>query len=311
MGQAAEWLLWTHLTLTAPLHVFLPLRDMGIDGIVRVIGTDVAAAVQVKSRRLLADGKLHLLVRDNELRDPRAWIVAVVLDVEHAQLQDLALCVDVPTFRDLAFARHGSDSGDQASIPFPPDENSKWFPYVVPLAGIGARISEGASTREVRAEQPRLALPPGHSSDVGYRGEVRLMALLSDDSRLNTFKSFPDLEIVEYCVRHVETGGMLGIQVKAISVDSAHRTGTVKVPRSTLCATPATYVVVLAENRDDASPHEQCLLIPTLDLGDLLVEHSDELTFAWDPDSTRKDSAVAPYRCRISELTGRIAALLE
>ncbi len=34
VGQAAEWLVWTQLTVTSPLHVFLPLHDMGIDAIV-------------------------------------------------------------------------------------------------------------------------------------------------------------------------------------------------------------------------------------------------------------------------------------
>src|SRR5436309_7041246 len=80
VGQAAEWLVWTHITLSSPLHVFLPLWDMGIDGVVRLPGTDIAVAVQVKSRTVLSDGKLHLRVHDHELSDPRAVIVAVVVD---------------------------------------------------------------------------------------------------------------------------------------------------------------------------------------------------------------------------------------
>ena len=144
VGQAAEWLLWTELTLTSLLHVFLPLRDMGVDAVVRVPGTDVAVAIQVKSRHVLADGKLHLLVRDSELHDPRATIVAV-----------------------------------------------------------------------------------------------------------------------------------------------------------------------LAERRDDGALHPQCLLIPTLDLGDIVDEHAGMLSFTWDPDSTRHDAAVAPYRCHTDELAHRIAVLLE
>lgn len=90
-----------------------------------------------------------------------------------------------------------------------------------------------------------FASPPAHGFAVGYRGEARLLALLADDDRLNTFKAFPDLELVEYVVRHVSTGGIAGIQVKAISVDAAHPQGTVKVPPGTFIATPCTYFALL------------------------------------------------------------------
>jgi hypothetical protein len=52
-GQIAEFLVWTALLASSPVHVLLPLRDQGIDGIVPIPGTDIAAAIQVKSRHLL------------------------------------------------------------------------------------------------------------------------------------------------------------------------------------------------------------------------------------------------------------------
>lgn len=295
----------------SPLHVFLPLRDMGVDGIVHLPGTDVSVSVQVKSRHVLDDGKLHLLVRDHELRDPRAVIVAVVLDPSSVTLVDAALCVDVATFRRLAFARHGADHGFQASIPFPPPPGTRWHPYVTPLNGLAARVCP-TITSTLEALPPLAPLPSReHASEVGYRGEARLLALLTEDARLNTFKAFPDLEMAEYLVRHVDTGLIAAIQVKAVSVDSAHPRGMIKVPPGTFRPTPLTYFTVLAERRADASQHPLCLLIPSMEIGPLLNAHGGELTVTWDPDSPRHDAGIAPYRCAIHELAGRLAALLE
>ncbi|GAC1343603.1 MAG: hypothetical protein NVSMB29_16470 [Candidatus Dormibacteria bacterium] len=309
-GQAAEWLVWTRLTLSSQLHVFLPLRDMGIDAIVRLPGTDIASALQVKSRSILRDGKLHLLVRDSELTDPHALIIAVVLDAPSQTLHDTALCIDVLSFRRLAFARGGSDHGSQASIPFPPTPASRWYPYAVPLAQLAERICpESLAAPAVPAVPPEQITAPG--AEVGYRAEARLVALLADDPRLNTFKAFPDLEMVEYCVRHVGTAGIAGIQVKAISVDAAHPRGSINVPPHTFVATPASYFLVLAERRADQGLHPHCLLIPSLDMGDLLIEHAGQQSFTWDPDSPRHDAGVAAYRCPTAQLAAGIAALLE
>jgi hypothetical protein len=311
-GQVAELLVWVALMLPSPLHVFMPLRDMGIDGIVRVPGTDIAAAIQVKSRHVLRDGKIHLLVRDDELGDPHAVIIAVVLNAAERALHDTAICVDVPTFIDLGFRRAGRDHGYQASIPFPPDSSSRWHPFTVPIDDLAQRVVPSlAEAAGFVPSPPPSRRPPQAGSDVGYRAEARLLALLAEDARLNTFKAFPDLEMVEYCVRHVKTGGIAGIQVKAISVDADHPRGTVNVPPHTFRPTPNTWFTVFAERRDDESLHPTCLLIPSMDVGDLLIDHAGERSFTWDPDSARHDASVAPYRIATAELATRLAAFLE
>jgi hypothetical protein len=311
-GQVAEWLVWAALTLSSPLHVFLPLRDMGIDGIVRLPGTDIAAAVQVKSRHVLRDGKIHLLVRDAELRDPHAVVVAVVLHAAERVLHDVAICVDVLTFIDLAFRRDGIDHGYQASIPFPPDAASRWSPFAVRIDDLAQRVvpalAEAAATVH---SPPPPSRPPGVGSDVGYRAEARLLALLAEHECLNVFKAFPDMEMVEYCVRHVLTGGIAGIQVKAISIDAAHPRGTVQVPPHTFRPTPNTWFTVFAERRNHQSLHPTCLLIPSMDMGEVLIDHDGERSFTWDPDSTRHDASVAPYRVPTTELAARLASVLE
>ena len=284
---------------------------MGVDGIVHVPGTDHSVAVQVKSRRVLDDGKLHLLVRDHELTDAAAVIVAVVFDSASRALHDTAICIDVPGFRRLAFVRRGRDHGYQASIPFPPSPESRWHPYATPLEGLALRVCPALASPLDGAPAPRPTLSSEHGSEVGYRGEARLIALLSEDARLNSFKAFPDLEMAEYLVRHVGTGRIAAIQVKAISVDSEHPGGTVKVPAGTFRPTSGTYVTVFAERREDRSAHPECLLIPSMDLGRLLTAHSGEFTLVWDPDSRRHDAGVAPYRLLTVELPGRLATILE
>ena len=56
VGQVAEWMVWTRLVTTSggDLHVFLPLDDRGVDGIVHRISTDTYARLQAS-----ADGTLH------------------------------------------------------------------------------------------------------------------------------------------------------------------------------------------------------------------------------------------------------------
>ena len=87
--------------------------------------------------------------------------------------------------------------------------------------------------------------------------------------------------MVEYCARHVTTGGIARIQVKAISVNAEHPRGTVKVPPHTFRPTPNTWFTVFAERRDYESLHPSCLLIPSMDVGDLLIDHAGERSFTW------------------------------
>jgi hypothetical protein len=84
--------------------------------------------------------------------------------------------------------------------------------------------------------------------------------------------------MAEYLVRHVSTGAIAAIQVEAVSVDATHPRGTVKVPPGTFRPTPSTYITVFAERRQDRSAHPLYLLIPSMDIGDLLTEHAGELT---------------------------------
>src|SRR5438094_6489241 len=60
-GQVAEFKVWAELVRQSigRLHVFLPLRDVGIDGVLHRLDDGAYIAVQVKSRTSLTPGIEH------------------------------------------------------------------------------------------------------------------------------------------------------------------------------------------------------------------------------------------------------------
>lgn len=116
------------------LHVFLPLDDRGVDGVVHRISTDRYARVQVKGRSVVRYRGVEIQVRADELVDDRAVLVVTVVDLANAALGPHALVIDVPTFRQLAH-RHvnRNDVRYDAEVTLPPPPTSPWAPWV--LAG--------------------------------------------------------------------------------------------------------------------------------------------------------------------------------
>jgi hypothetical protein len=137
-GQVAEWLVWVQLAASSrgDLHVFLPLKDEGVDGIVHRISTDGYARVQVKGRHR-AFGGIEVRVPEHELRDERATVVAVETRANTAQLGPHAVVVDVPTFRRRARTGSRSPGIYQTHVALPPRAGQPWSRWCVPLAQIG------------------------------------------------------------------------------------------------------------------------------------------------------------------------------
>src|SRR5260370_9448032 len=82
------------------LHVFLPLRDMGIDGVVHRLGGGAYTAVQAKGRtELTPAGQVHLTVTASSLRDDEALVVCVLGEEE--QLGPMVPVVSESAFREL------------------------------------------------------------------------------------------------------------------------------------------------------------------------------------------------------------------
>src|SRR5258708_38636899 len=63
-GQVFEFRLWALLTEQSrgQLHVFLPVTDRGIDGLVHRLADGKYFPLQAKSRSTLTDGEVHIVV---------------------------------------------------------------------------------------------------------------------------------------------------------------------------------------------------------------------------------------------------------
>src|SRR6266849_1750587 len=84
-GQVVEFKVWAELVRQSMggLHVFLPLRDMGIDGVVHRLADGAYLPVQVKGRTSLTPaGQVHITVTASSLTDDQALVVATLLDGE-------------------------------------------------------------------------------------------------------------------------------------------------------------------------------------------------------------------------------------
>src|SRR5437868_12839782 len=82
-GQVAEFKVWAELVRQSGggLHVFLPLRDMGIDGVVHRLGDGAYVAVQVKGRsELTPAGQVHVTVTASSLVDDEALLIATLVE---------------------------------------------------------------------------------------------------------------------------------------------------------------------------------------------------------------------------------------
>ena len=307
VGQIAEWLVWTRLVATSfgDLHVFLPLKDQGVDGIVHRISTDEFARVQVKGRRHRRGG-IQFGVQGDELIDDRAVVVAVEVDQEAIALGATALLVDVPTFRERAtLSQDGGTPHYSAYVHFPPRPNEPWSPWCVSLADLGERLLPTAAppiAPAVVAEAVRADwASAGH---LGYRAEMELLRRASDSSRLNAFKAFPDLEPNEYLIYDLVSRGIAGIQVKAVTLGSDGE-ATLNVYRPALRPSAKTwFVLFVAEQGGRFGDH--CAVMPSRFVAEHLVGHGINGYFSV---SRGLPGRLAPWRVPMEGLGSRLAEL--
>lgn len=307
IGQIVEWLVWTRLVATSlgDLHVFLPLRDEGIDGIVHRISTDQYARVQVKGRR--QDGvhkRIQLVVTEPELADDRAMVLAVELDRAGLELGPTALLVDAPTYRRLSFiSAPGGRVFHVAQVHLPVRPGDRWEKWCMPLDELGERLlPRGEGT----AVLPRR-WPTGQAwktfVPLGYRAEMELVRRMADERRLNTFKAFPDLEPNEYLAYDLETRGILGIQVKAVTL-SAEGTGSVNVHVASLRPSPTTWFVIFVADSSEGPLGEMCAVVPSEVVVEELAGHGAERELFIQRDFPGRMSR---WRVPLAELGSRLA----
>jgi hypothetical protein len=133
---------------------------------------------------------------------------------------------------------------------------------------------------------------------------------LAEAGDLNLFRPFPDLETAEIAVLHLQTRRVIGLQVKTVDIDQTRSHATVNIRASSFRPSPTTFFTVLAWLRDKSQFHEECLVIPSMELQTFLRDDgSGHLEFVWHPGSTA-DGHLNVYRRPLNELRGIVADLV-
>ncbi|MGH7763100.1 MAG: hypothetical protein ACREOM_01620 [Candidatus Dormibacteraceae bacterium] len=309
-GQVFEFRLWALLTEQSRggLHVFLPASDRGIDALVHRLSDGAYIPVQAKSRTVLVDGEVHLVVWADSLQDERALIVSGL--ITEGGLGPTMLAVPEGDFKRLAdLTSSGGLPLYSMEFGMRPRSDSRWLPHLVPTERLAEKF--GVSAAIPAAEE---AAPPSFEwrSSVGTLGELEVARLLGEGPELNLFRPFPDLETVELAVLDLKSRKVLGIQVKTVDVERGHPVAKVSVLASSFRAFPTTYFVAVAWLRDEARFHQECLFIPSERIPEL-CEPADSLghmKLKWHPGS-REAGHLDPYRRTVTALRQEIQEMLD
>ena len=306
-GQVAEFKVWAELVRQSMggLHIFLPLRDMGIDAVVHRLSDGAYTPVQVKARtELTPAGQVHITVTASSLMDDEALVVATLMDSE--ELGPFVLVVDEARFRSLAV--HDVVEGREyltAAFELHSGGDSRWAPYLVPRERLAERFGSAALGQMEASSPPHV--DRGHE---GFLGEMEVVRRLAEAESLNLFRPFPDLETVEVLARHVATHRFLGLQVKAVGWDREHLENRVYVRRSSFRPSPSTYLCVVGWDRDENLFGDDCLLIPSLEVAGIARAEGEWLMLELVPGAVRH-RRTDRYRVSLGSLGKTVESLLE
>jgi hypothetical protein len=278
VGQVVEWLIWAAVVGNAErtTHVFLPLDDRGVDGIVRRVDDEAMCAVQVKGRTVIQHGHIEAVINRHSLSDPHVTFVVAYLDPATIRLGETVYVMDAKTVLELGSHPAGGANPEVAVVlPYPSRPDTKFWPYACAVADISTRLfpSAGVPSSVVPAPlAPPVAKSPNRAEGeiLGHLAELEVMRLLGASPTLNTFKSFPDLEEAEYLVRHRDTGAIRGVQVKCLIVPDADTQGMVEFSGVSFVPSPLTDFVILVWRRDVDAFDDNAWAIPAVDLPGLM-----------------------------------------
>jgi hypothetical protein len=283
VGQVIEWLVWAAIVGRSEriTHVFLPLDDRGVDGIIRRVDDEAMCAVQVKGRSSLRHSELSVQVRRDALDDLNVTFVFTLLDPVQIALGDIVYVMDAADVRENGgpTVRLGVDVLN-VDMPYPPKPGSRWHRFACPLPELATRLFPSAGNppgttptpaEPTPAAQPEIPAPPRQRELLGHLAELEVMRLLGEPPTLNTFKSFPDLEEAEYLVRHRPSGNIRGVQVKCLIVPDAEHHSNVDIHGPSFVASPNTDIVVLAWREDRRAFDDAAWIIPAVDIPRLIT----------------------------------------
>jgi hypothetical protein len=290
-GQVAEFKVWAELVRQSlgALHVFLPLRDLGIDGVVHRLVDGSFVAVQVKGRMSLTPaGQVHITVTASSLVDDDALIVATLVD--GSELGRMVLVIDEASFRRLA--AHDLVDGREyltAAFGLHLGGESRWARFLVPRELLAARFgrlpTDAPPTSPASGDVKSPAAVDRRYE--GFVGEMEVIRRLASSESLALFRPFPDLETVEVLVRHLATRRYLGLQVKTSGFGSAAAEERVYFRRSSFRASASTFICVLGWDRVGRRFVESCLLVPSVDIAGLARVEGEWLVLEVEPGSRR------------------------
>jgi hypothetical protein len=308
-GQVAEFKVWAELVRQSMggLHIFLPLRDMGIDGVVHRLADGSYAAVQVKGRTSLTPaGQVHITVTASSLMDDQALVVATLVDGE--ELGRFVLVVDEASFRLLS--AHDVVEGREyltAAFELHSGGDSRWAPYLVSRDRLGERFGAAAVAEIARVEEGAAAgVDRGRE---GFLGEMEVVRRLAEAESLNLFRPFPDLETVEVLARHISSHRFLGLQVKTVGWDETHLENRVYVRRSSFRTSTSTFICVVGWNRDLGLFEDDCLFIPSVELADVARVEGEWMMLELVPGAMRH-RRTDRYRVSLKSLGQTVESLL-
>lgn len=261
IGQATEFLVWATLIAQSGggLHVFLPMLDRGIDGVVHRLGDGRYTALQVKGKTALHGAEAPITIYENHLFTDDQLVIGVHLDGD--RLGPYALVVDAATLKKKASRIF--DRGRVslvADMPIHPIPGHKWSEDLVPIEGMAQRLGFIAPPPQ---EAIQGEVPSDENSLTGFWGEQEVCRRLGMLPDCGLFRPFPDNETAEVLVRRLVTGVTIGIQVKTCQLDDADARGAIFTLRSSFIAAPTTFVVALAWILPERRFHDTCLVVPS------------------------------------------------
>jgi len=310
IGQTGEFLVWAHLIgqSRGGLHVFLPMLDRGIDGLVHRLADAAYLALQVKTKTSLKSSEGPIAVYENHLFTDDQLIVGVSLDGD--RLGPFVLVADGATYKKKA-ARI-VDRGRTmlvANMPVRPIPGHKWSEDLVPLEQLASRLGVGRAALGAAALVPPEPSPE-EDKIIGFWGELEVCRRLATLEDSCVFRPFPDNEISEVVVRRLARGSTVGIQVKTVQLTDHHAYRNVLVSRASFVAAPSTYLVALGWVLPDSRFHPTCLIIPTEVLPSLAGTSGPYYELHFRPDGSSEASRLDPYRVPLDSLAEAISGRL-
>lgn len=301
LGQALEFAVWTSLIAQSNgwLHVFLPLIDRGLDGVVHRLTDGAYISLQVKGRTELGFGStVHVAVRGDSLVDDS--VVVIVAWLHQGALGPAVLVVPEADLKRLAYFDAASNLY-MVEFGEHPASWSRWRPFIRGPFDLAAALMGEASAP---AALPRPAVSPAgrHEGWLGFLGEIELVRRLAESPGLDLYRPFPDIEAVDLLIQNNDSRLFHAIQVKTVTYHRGRPAPQATIELSDWRPAPTLSLVVLAWLQEAGSFHEECLVIPSLEVDRAAVRDGDRLKVEFLPGSRRR-TRLDPYRRRLAELT--------